>query len=99
MKDKGLVWQVEYQTRKLFKTESEARSFYKKTWDKENLISTSIKHRVYDTADRIVSRIMTKIYGHLDLGRTLNKLTITEQKRIKRVLTKIAAEILEELLK
>lgn len=96
MTDKA--WQVEYQIRKFFKTESEARRFYKKTWDRENLISTSIKHRVRDNAGRIVDRIMTKIYDHLDLGRTLRKLTITEQKRVKRVLTKIASEILEEML-
>jgi hypothetical protein len=42
---------------------------------------------------------MDKIYGHLDLGRTLRKLTITEQKRIKRVVTKIVSEILGEILK
>lgn len=99
MKNKGLVWQVEYQTKKFFKTEAEARRFYKKTTEKENLISTSIKHRVKDNADRIVNRIMTKIYEHLDLGRTLRKLTITEQKRIKRVQMKIVLEILEDLVK
>ena len=95
MTDKA--WQVEYQVRKFFKTESEARRFYKKTWDKENLISTRIQHRVRDNAGRIVERIMTKIYAHLDLGKTLRKLTITEQKRVKRVFMKIASEILEML--
>lgn len=99
MKNKGLVWQVEYQTRMFFKSEAQARCFYKKTWDKENLITTSIKHRVKDNAERIVNRIMTKIYDHLDLGRTLRKLTITEQKRIKRVYLKIVSEILEDLVK
>jgi hypothetical protein len=44
-----------------------------------------------------VDRIMTKIYAHLDLGSTLRKLTITEQKRVKRVFLKIASEILETL--
>lgn len=99
MKDKGLVWQVEYQVTKLFKSEAEARRFYKKSTQKQNLVSTRIQHRVQDTADRIGNRLMEKIYKHLDLGRTLRKLTITEQKRVKRVLTKIVSEILGEILK
>jgi hypothetical protein len=94
-----MVWQVEYQVNKLFKSEAEARRFYKKSTQKQNLVSTRIQHRVHDTAERIGSRIMDKIYGHLDLGRTLRKLTITEQKRIKRVVTKIVSEILGEILK
>jgi len=97
MKNGQKVWQIEYQIKKLFGTEAEARRFYKKALEKEALVSISIKHRVKDNAERIGNRIMEKIYAHLDLGKTLRKLTITEQKRVKRVFMKIASEILETL--
>lgn len=97
MNDKA-VWQVEYQVNKLFKTEAEARRFYKKATQKANLVSSLIRHRVRDNSERMANRIMENIYKHLDLGRTLRKLTTTEQKRVKRVILKIVTEILEEIL-
>lgn len=96
MKDKGLVWQVEYQTRKLFKTEAEARRFYKKTWGKENLITTSIRHRIEDNVSRIIGRVIWLIFGEQSYEKL--KKSKKEQEKVRKALRKAVREILKEMV-
>lgn len=96
MKNKDKVWQVEYQVRRLFRTEAEARRFYKKTTVKPDLISTRIQHRIEDNVSRIINRVIWIIFGKQSYEKL--KASKKDQEKVRKALRKAVREVLKEMV-
>lgn len=102
---KKRFWQVKYQTGfmrvphvRRFTTETQARRFYKKTWNMRYFQSASIFHVVDQKASLIVGRIMAKLLVRTRFAQFWNGLPDKEQKKILRDQKQEVREILESIL-
>lgn len=98
MKDKGLVWEVEYQLKKHFTSEKAARRFYKKTSGRDDLKLVLIRHRLLDNTRRMADRVMASLLKRTRFSQFWNALSDQEQRKIMKSMTKTIREILENIL-
>jgi len=95
---KGQVWEVEYELKKFFTSEKEARRFYKKTAGRADLKLVLIRHRLLDNVKRTSGRVMETLLKHTKFVQFWKALSDKERKKVMKSVAKAIREILEDIL-